>query len=230
MVDYTPAELCMRRLIMIQNSLRDLNYIGFKKPLAPSLAAKYGIPELVLFIDSYNGLLGELTARQKGPVLILAELAADVIHHKDALKKARNNWIAHLQDRDRFNEDASEFAKRIGLPNNPYAYHEMFICVILFVDILQRCLPEIAGPAVAKFNRTPDASMPLLAVDPELPARNASAKLERVRKKLAATRPDLSWSALVGETGPGLEKLGGDHPGAHLVPGPYRQEGGAGVQ
>ena len=229
-IDYTPAELCMRKLIMLRDFLDNLNYIGFKKCLAPSLVVRYGMLELVAFIDCYDRLLGNLSPQQKRLVLPLAELIADVARHRDGLRKMRNNWIAHIQDEGKFAEDASEFITRNNLPGNHRVYHEMFTCVIIFVDTLRALLPDIATPTVKKFNCTPDAMPSIDVVDLELAARNVSAKLERVRKKAVAAHPELPWDSLLGASGVCLEKLGGDYLCAHSMLGHGRQDGGVAEQ
>ena len=230
MIDYTPAELCMRRLIVIRNLLDDLNYIGFEKALAPSVAVRYGILELTQFIDSYNGLLGKLDPYQKSLVLSVAELVADVTRHKDALKKMRNNWIAHLQDKGMFAEDASAFIIKNNLPSDHGYYHEMFARIIIFVDTVQALLPEIAGPTVSKFNRTLDARPIMRAVDLEQAGRIVFAKLERVRKTAESKHPQIPWDMVLGAAGVRLEKLGVDDACTYPMFGPNWKEGGAGVQ
>ena len=202
----------MLRLIVIRNSVDSLNYIGFTKLIAPSLAAKYGIIELVLFANAYNELFGKLNERQRRLVLPLSELVADVVRRKQRFKTVRNSWVAHLQDKDGFAEDASDLLRRNKLPDNLYEYHEMFTRIVIFVDTVQAVLPEIAGPAVDKFNRTHNAGRAMHAGDPEIAEQNVRARLERVRRKAAAMHPDIPWDSMLGAAGVRLEKLGGDNP------------------
>ena len=230
MIDYEAAELCMRRLIVIRNSPDCLNYIGFERRIAPLIAIRYGILNLVLFAESHNALMGTLNSRHKSLVLPLSELVADVICHKDDLGRVRNDWIAHLQGKGEFVEDASEFLGNNGLPEDPSEYYKMSVRAIVFVDTLQALLPDIAGPAVKKFNSTLDARPPMHTVDPEQVCLRVRERLERVRRKAKADRPEILWDSVIGAARVRLEKLGDDDPCTHFACGPGRPEVGGGAQ
>ena len=184
----------------------------------------------MLFAESYSALVGTLNSRQKGLVVPLSELVADVIRNKDDLGRVRNDWITHLQGKGKFAKDASEFLRDNGLPEDPSEYYEMSMRAIVFVDTLQALLPDIAGPAVEKFNATPDARPTIYAFDPERVILNVRARIESVRKRAMADHPDLDWDSIIGAARVRLEKLGGDDLCAHFACGPGRPEGGEEVQ
>ena len=156
MVAYTPAEAGMWKMIVIRNRMRDL-YGLFDVGTAPSIALQYGVQELVQFVDAYDGLMGRLTDEQNKRVQCATDLISGVVEHRGALREMRNSWLAHPQDDGLFAEGAPGFVRRAGLPADPAAYYEMLACAVIFADTVRALLPEVAGPAVEKFNRTGDA-------------------------------------------------------------------------
>ena len=207
MVDYTPAEACMRRLTMIRNLLENLCTL-FESGIAPSTASYYGVLHLAQFMDAYDGLMGHLTARQKRLVECVTGLISGVTVHKKALKDVRNNWIAHLQDDGEFAEDASDFVGRVGMPGDPAAHYEIHVCVIAFIDTVRALLPEIAEPTAEKFNRTGDATPKYHCVDLDQVDRNVRARLEAAQKRAEKEFPGMPWDSLLGAAGVRLRQLG----------------------
>ena len=207
MVDYTPAEACMRRLTMIRNLLENLRTL-FESGIAPSTASYYGILHLAQFAGAYNGLMGHLTARQKRLVLCVTDLISGVAVHKKALKNVRDNWIAHLRDDGGFAEDASDFVGRVGMPGDPAAHYEMHVCVIAFIDTVRALLPEIAEPTAEKFNRTGDATPKYHCDGLNRAIYNACARLEAAQKRAEREFPDMPWGSLLGAAGVRLRQLG----------------------
>lgn len=210
MTDYTAAEACMRRMIVVRNHLEVLHHLAFEGGVNPSVTSYYGILHLLEFTGSYHGMMEHLNPDEKEQVLCITDLIAGVIGCQKALQEVRNNWIAHLQEYDRFIEDASDFARRVGLPDNPEAYHEMFISTIAFVDTVRALLPDIAGPAVEKFNRSGDAASTLYEFSPDRAMQNARARLEAARNNAEKKFPNLEWDLLLGAVGVRLEQLGRD--------------------
>lgn len=210
MIQYTRAELYMRKLIMVRSLLDDLSRVHLDGRPAPSLAAYYGILHLDQFIGVYHALMGELSDDQRRLVGCLSPLISDIDAHKGGLRAVRDDWIAHLQDDDKFAEDASDFLRRAKLPENPTWYREMSECAIVFADAVQALLPDIVIQVLDKFNRTRDARPTGHVFDPQLATQNVRAKLKRAQKKAAEAYPECPWASLLGVVGIGPEKLGGD--------------------
>lgn len=200
----------MRRLIIVRSLLDNLNRIRLDGRPAPSLASYYGILHLHQFVGAYHGLMGELDDGQKKIVTCLSDLVSEIDSHRDGLRAVRDSWIAHLQDDDKFTEDASEFLKRAGLPENPTWYREMSECAIVFVDAVQALLPDIAEPVLEKFDRTRDAKPVEHFFNPPLATKNVRARLELAQEKAAEEYPNCPWVSLLGTVGVGPKKLGGD--------------------
>ena len=226
MVDYTPAEAGMRRMIVIRNHLENLRIL-FESKIAPSTASYYGILHLAQFTSAYNGLMGRLTPRQKRLVLCVTDLISGVTVHKKTLKEVRDNWMAHLQDNGWFAEDASDSVRRVGMPGYPAAHYEMHVCIIAFVDTVRALLPKIAEPTVEKFNRTGDATPKYYCDGLNRAIQNTRARLEAARKRAEREFPDMQWSSPLGAAGVRMNQLGPAGPGACTarVDGPC--EGGA---
>ena len=212
MVGYTRAESCLRRLIMARNMLYNLNSMRLDDGSPPMFVFQYGILHLVQFMDAYKGLMGCLTDDQKGPVLCLSDLISGMVEHKGALREARNKWIAHLQDDDGFTEDAPDFLRRVGLPDDPSWYLETFECAVVFADAVQSLLPEVAKPVLERVRQTLGVEPPKHLFDPEQVIQNVRTRIGKVRKKAETKYPDRQWASLLGLVGPGPEKLGGDMP------------------
>lgn len=226
MIDYTPAEADMRRLIIVRNQLDMLTYLVFVGKITPSLAAYYGVQHLVQFEKAYRRLMRHLPPEQREHVRCVAGLVSGVIEHSSGLRKVRNNWIAHLQDDDSFAEDASDFIEGAGMPGNPATHCEMHICVVAFVDTLRALLPGIAGPAVEKFNRTSDAEPKFRRFDPNRVVQDARSRLDDARKKAKQKFPCLPWDSLLGAAGVRLGQLGPDDPSAGAARGGGQCKGG----
>ena len=226
MVDYAPAEASMRKLIVIRNLLESLR-IFFESRIAPSTASYYGVLRLAQFTDAYDGLMGHLTARQKRPVLCVADLISGVAVHKKAPKDTRNNWIAHLQGDGGFAEDASGFIGRVGMPGDPAEHYEMHVCVISFVGTVRAILPRIAEPDVEKFNRTCDARPKYRCVDLSRADRNIRARLAAAQKRAEREFPGMRWDLLLGAAGVRLGRLGPGAPSAGIFRCKDRWKGGA---
>ena len=225
MVDYTPAEAGMRRLIVIRNRLKGLSDL-FEKEIAPSLAIHYGILHLVQFLDAYHELMGALDKREKKRVLCATGLISGVTERSDGLRAVRNDWVAHLQGKGRFTEDASAFLRRAGLSGDPSAYYEMMASVIAFVDAAAALLPDIARRAVEKFNRTGDAGPEWHCVDLDRIDQNVRAKLDAVREKANRLFPGVQWGPPLGSAGARLGPLGPAGMGADAAGGGGRRKGG----
>ena len=210
MVEYTPAEQCLRRLIMARNLLANLSSLRLGDGCPPMFVFQYGTMHLVQFMDAYEGLMGCLTDEQKGPVLCLSDLISGMVEHKSVLREVRNKWIAHLQDDDGFVEDAPDFVWRTGLPDDPVWYLETFECAVIFADAVQSLLPEVASPVLERVDQALGDEHMEYSLDPARLARNVQARLEKARKKAEEAHPDRPWAALLGIAGTGPERLGGD--------------------
>ena len=208
MVDYTPAEQCMRRLIMARELLNNLKRIRLDGGSPPSFVPYYGTLHLVQFMDAYEGLMGCLTEDQKKPVTCLSDLISGIVEHKGALREVRNKWIAHLQDDGGFAEDAPDFVRRAGLPDGPMWYIETFECAVIFADAVQSLLPDVAEPVREKVGRALGAEPTKHPFDQEVD-QNTRTRLGMARKKAAIEYPDCPWASLLSILGPGPEKLGG---------------------
>ena len=226
MVDYTPAEASMQRMIVIRNLLGTL-HILFKSGIAPSTASYYSVLHLAQFTDAYDGPMGHLTARQKRLVQCVTDLISGAAVHKKALKDMRNNWIAHLQDDGEFAEDAPDFVRRVGMPGDSAAHYEMHVYVIAFVDIVGDLLPEIAAPTVKKFNRTGNATPKYHFVDLNRVASDVSSWIEVARKRVEREFPETERNSLLGATGVHLDPLGLGGPGACTARVDKQCKGGA---
>ena len=207
MIDYTPAELNMRRLIVIQNHLKGLSDL-FEREIAPSLAIHYGILHLVQFLDAYHKLMRALDEQEQGRVLCATYLISGVTKRSDGLRAVRNDWVAHLQGKGRFTEDASDFLRRAGLSGDPSAYYEMMASVIAFVDAAAALLPDTARRAVEKFNRTGDAKPKYHCVDLDRINQNIRARLDAVRERANQKFPGMQWGPSLGSAGARLGPLG----------------------
>lgn len=210
MVGYTRAESCLRRLIMARNMLHNLNSIRLDDGSQPMFVFQYGILHLVQFMDAYEGLMGGLTDDQKKPVTCLSDLICGILDREDALREARNKWIAHLQDDDGFAEDAPDFLRRAGLPDDPLWYREMFECAVIFADAVQSLLPEVEERVREMVRRALGAEPPKHLFDRMVVDQNIRTRLAKARKKAAKEYPDCPWVLLLAALGPGPEKLGGD--------------------
>ena len=226
MIDYTPAEAGMRRLILIRNHLDVLCRL-FECGTAPSLAFHYGPLRLVQFLDAYEDFMGGLDPRQQKLVVCAAGLVSDVHKHRDALKKVRNAWIAHPPNDGLLAEDASDFIRRVGLPVDLAAYYEMLACTIIFVDTVRALLPCIAKPAVEKFNRTDDAKPKFRCVDLGQIVQNVRSKIDIVREEAEQKCPGMEWNSLLGAAGVRLDQLGPSDPCVGAARGDGQCEGGA---
>ena len=225
MIDYTPAELNIRRLIVIQNHLRGLCSL-FERGIAPSLAIHYGILHLVQFLDAYHELMGALDEREKRRVLCATGLISGVTERSDGLRAMRNDWVAHLQGKGWFTEDASDFFRRVGLSGDPSVYYEMMASVIAFVDAVAALLPDVSRQAVEKFNRTGDAEPEWHCVDPGRINQNVRAKLDAVRERADRMLPGVQWGPPLGSAGARLGPLGPAGMGAGAAGGGGRRKGG----
>ena len=210
MIEYTPAELYMRKLLTLRGLLDNLDRIHLDGRPAPSIASYYGILHLHQFIGAYHGLMGALGPDQKKLVACLSDLVTDIDSRRSGLRAVRDNWIAHLQDDDKFINDASEFLRNAKLPENPTWYRGMSECAIVFVDAVQALLPDIAVPVMEKFNNTPDARPAGRVFNPWQATQNVRARLKRAQRRASEEYPDCPWAALLGILGVGPEKLGGD--------------------
>lgn len=197
MVDYSPSEHCLRRLIIARNLLDVLSGIRLDGGRDPSFVPHYGVLHLVQFMDAYEGLMGRLNPDQKRLVACLSDLISDIQDHRDALRKTRNMWVAHLQDKDMSVEAPSDFVRRVGLPDDPAWYSEMFECAIIFADAVQSLLPEIAETASKKTHRTADAGPAQFVFDPEQIIQNICARLKKTRKKAEKECPNRQWDSLL---------------------------------
>lgn len=209
MVDYTPAEQCMRRLIMARGLLNNLKCIRLDGGIPPQFVSYYGTLHLVQFMDAYEALMGCLTEDQKKPVTCLSDLISGIVEHRGALREVRNKWIAHLQDDGGFAEDAPDFVRRAGLPDGPMWYIETFECAVIFADAVQSLLPDVAESVREKVGRVLGAAPPKYPFDQEEVDQNIRTRLGMARKKAAKEYPDCPWASLLGILGPGPEKLGG---------------------
>lgn len=203
----TAAEARMLKLIAIRNHSDTLCRL-FDKEIAPSLASYYGVLHLVKFLDAYEGLLCKLSPEQKEKVLCFTGLISDVYKHRDALRRVRNGWIAHIPDDDFFDEGASGFVRRVRMPGDPATHYEMLACTVKFIDILRALLPDIARPAVEKFNLTADADPKFHCVDLGQVDRNISAKLDSALKNAEEKLPGMPWDSLLAAVGASLDQLG----------------------
>ena len=226
MVDYTHAEAGMRRLILIRNHMDVLCRL-FEEEAAPLLAFYYGVLRLGQFLDAYEGFMGSLDTRQQKLVACAAGLVSGVHKRRDALKKMRNGWIAHLPDDGLLAEVGSDYVQRIGLPIDPADYYEMLLSTVVFIDTVRALLPGIAKPAVEKFNRSGAAKPEHRCVYPDIIARSIRSKLDSVREEAEWKFPDVQWGSLLGAAGVRLDQVGPGGPGACTarVDGP--REGGA---
>lgn len=197
MVDYSPAEHCLRRMIMARNLLDILTGIRLEGGRDFSFVLHYGILHLVQLMDACEGLMGHLTLDQRRLVACLSDLICGIVDHRDALRKTRNGWVAHLQDRDMSAEAASDFVRRVGLPDDPMWYSEMFECAIIFADAVQSLLPEIVASASRKVDHTADVGPAQYVFDPEQVIQNVLARLERARAKAEKQYPDRPWTSLL---------------------------------
>lgn len=195
---------------MARNLLDNLNSIRIAGERCPPFVLHYGILHLVQFMDAYEGLMGHLAPDQKGPVACLSDLICGMFDHKDALVKMRNQWVAHLQDKDMSAEAPSIFVRRVGLPEDPGWYGETFDCAVIFADAVWALLPEIAIPASKKGAITAGAGPEEYAFDPNRVARNVRDRLEKARQKAENEYPDRPWGSLLGLDGGGPNKLGVD--------------------
>ena len=226
MTGYTHAEAGMRRLILIRDHMNVLCRL-FEEEAAPLFAFHYGVLRLAQFLDAYEGFMGSLDTRQQEQVLCAAGLVSGVHKRRDALKKMRNAWIAHLPDDSLLAEVGSDYVQRIGLPIDPADYYEMLLSTVVFIDTVRALLPGIAKPAVEKFNRSGAAKPEIRCVYPDLIAQNVRSKLDSVREEAERKFPDMQWGSLLGAAGARLDQLGLGGPGACTARGDGPCEGGA---
>ena len=147
------------------------------------LLPRYCSIELTNFINCYNSFLGLLDEKQKRYVLCLNELLPEIFSNKDGLKKLRDNWAAHIQDRDKFKHDISDMIKKEELTESTDDYLLMIGGVRAFVMALRHLFPKEWGSVCSKFYESSDANMQRSRLD-RATLQKINGRISRVCQKI----------------------------------------------
>lgn len=145
---------------MVRNTLQVLFEIHDQSnhKLATSVIMRYVILELDNFIDYQSSMLGKLNDKQKKYVFCLSGFLEEINRNKTLVRKIRNGWIGHIQNKDNFKEDIMDLIKNSTLDGDQEIII-MGLCVISYVDALKIVLMEEFDNANERYNATRESSV-----------------------------------------------------------------------
>ncbi|MBI1829408.1 MAG: hypothetical protein HY222_03140 [Thaumarchaeota archaeon] len=160
MSSLTELEKDLIRLLMVRNTLQVLFEIHDQSnhKLATSVIMRYVILELDNFIDYQSSMLGKLNDKQKKYVFCLSGFLEEINRNKTLVRKIRNGWIGHIQNKDNFKEDIMDLIKNSTLDGDQEIII-MGLCVISYVDALKIVLMEEFDNANERYNATRESSV-----------------------------------------------------------------------
>lgn len=125
-----------------------------------TMLAKYSSIEISLFIDYYAGFMKLLDQNEKEAMLCFNPLLEPIFDSQKGLKELRNNWVGHIQDDDKFEENMTDFIKRVDLPEDTGTYCYMIFAINVFVDVLRTIFAEDYNSLHDKVDKNDDENHP----------------------------------------------------------------------
>ena len=200
MTGYTILEQTLFRLHIIQYSLVGLQNACFtaKPPvdkIASSVFSRYAIVDFSQFIDYYHQLLGNLHGVQKQTALCFVPFLKELFENESGIRKLRNNWVAHIQDDDKFTKDLTELVTETGLPNDPNEYYKMSSGINAFIQAIRLILKDDFQKMTAKFNSRRDFFLTgqIFNIDLESIEKDLIKKYEFVKADTASQNLSFPW-------------------------------------
>lgn len=142
---------------------------------------RYASIDMSQFVDYYTKFMKLLEEDEKEIVLRFTPLLKPIFDNRDGLKKFRNNWVGHIQEDDKFEENVADFINRINLPQKMEEYYYMIFAIKTFVDALQIIFDKDLKSLCEKFGKN-DENRPLQPNNIDLAYKKFLSKMEDCRE------------------------------------------------